>query len=1323
MRNLFKPLILAMGLAVFAARAEATPTSFPAGSLVLPSTATFQSDCGAVSIYGLVYDVLRANGWLTAHGYNPITIYYSIADDTTMGAGLGKKSVNRCRPSNLHSTVYVNNTAQIAATSADASWTDGCDFTLTGTAPLVQLVNNTNTGSTHDTAITTYNTLNKSIVSPQYPNVSLATASTVSYGGSPFIIKNDAPNGKLLGSDAATFLALVQGTLIANDSQGNAIDFSPFRSPTPSVNGSGVSSCKFGTDNYVNIHRTSVLFTAPTPRAFNNPPPRLALLDTNNGSGSPSPSVSLNGCGDSPQFTLTGTTAGCTAQNPVTFAVGDTIVVSGVKDNKYNGTWVATGVNLTLGVYHNVFTFDMGIANEASSTKGNVQPSFTAEPATKSVSGGILRNYLNNAGLSFNGAQGCPTGGTNVLNNNLCPQGSTAGQIYDAFDFADLANNKLALVDASGNARYQMIWTPHWDTSADSANPPSAAEVQALNYINTFLNGQTGLFAECASITSYEGTYEGGSAKVEGATPIQGNLQLQSCPDDGTGNCVVGGSTTFGFARNASAAPSGSLKNCSDITTTSGSCAYFAYPQDPFSQIADFAFQPTGGETHDWNPNTGSVYRPGVLTLISGVASLTNRAVLTTPGLMRGSGQVVTDWFTRNVKDNTVGKGNVAYLGGHDETGSVGATKLVLETLLQLGSSAPPVIPVTVEVSRNSPIAATLNSVPAIVQGSFESVTPLPAPPVIAAAGDIGVWTFPAVYGHLRATANTGIGTTAQKFGATTAIFDAANHIPTVNVGGCGAGKFQGSCRTIFTTTQTNSTGIVGPSTLAGAYPTMVFFEDGNAGTLGPLLAPGLTTIYTTIVDRVLAGVDDGTGNYIPKLGGVDRSTVAVIEPSTVAGVAAAGRPTMAYFGATDGMLHAVCASATASTPCSTLGTELWAFMPRTQLPFVELNTTRIDGSPHVADIFGNFGGATKSFHTILTFQTGSGSAVTGSTPAVYALDVTDPTAPKLLWEVTAPNTPTTPAVGVGLAMANGIVNIGGTSTNLLFAETNNGGTGGTGVVVSAINVEDGSIKWSWNTIYPAPGFHTAGDVVVPASGIPGGVVAVDKTGQGFTTDVVFGDLYGQMWLLDPATGASRYTSAGPVDRPLFEFTTDYHAFGSMPTIYSNGTKQYAIGVPGTFDDPADTWGALTPVAQTAIGVDLSTPQAAGQLTQASGTTYVPFQISLGALSGTNLQGSAQALVVGGQLFITLDNSDVNKASYGLGAQSGTMITYGFGIGVQSTTTIAGGAGSVANAGAQLFTGAGQSQQQMTAATTTVGPSVDTGMLPKLTRNLWLRTL
>ena len=72
-----------------------TSTAFPSGSLIIPTGAPFQDSCGAVSAYGLIYDVLRANPYLTAHGYTPITIWYTYLDT--------KQSPNRCVPTTLDS--------------------------------------------------------------------------------------------------------------------------------------------------------------------------------------------------------------------------------------------------------------------------------------------------------------------------------------------------------------------------------------------------------------------------------------------------------------------------------------------------------------------------------------------------------------------------------------------------------------------------------------------------------------------------------------------------------------------------------------------------------------------------------------------------------------------------------------------------------------------------------------------------------------------------------------------------------------------------------------------------------------------------------------------------------------------------------------------------------------------------------------------------------------------------------------------------------------------------------------------------------------------
>src|SRR6185312_14785025 len=117
----------------------------------LPTSASFQDDCGAVSVYGLVYDVLRANTWLAANGYTPITIHYAYNDT--------KGSPNRCVPTNLD-----------APPTNDPAWNDGCDFQITSaTAMPVTLVANANaTSAIYDASVTTIRTIGNTDVWPQY---------------------------------------------------------------------------------------------------------------------------------------------------------------------------------------------------------------------------------------------------------------------------------------------------------------------------------------------------------------------------------------------------------------------------------------------------------------------------------------------------------------------------------------------------------------------------------------------------------------------------------------------------------------------------------------------------------------------------------------------------------------------------------------------------------------------------------------------------------------------------------------------------------------------------------------------------------------------------------------------------------------------------------------------------------------------------------------------------------------------------------------------------------------------------------------------------
>ncbi len=164
-------------------------------------------------------------------------------------------------------------------------------------------------------------------------------------------------------------------------------------------------------------------------------------------------------------------------------------------------------------------------------------------------------------------------------------------------------------------------------------------------------------------------------------------------------------------------------------------------------------------------------------------------------------------------------------------------------------------------------------------------------------------------------------------------------------------------------------------------------------------------------------------------LGGVVHSQPAIIPASALVQDAPAGkhRPTVLYVGAYDGMLHALYVPSDGNDsgytgPAATLHNfnsdasstfvghtpftgaftaptqplaELWSFIPPGQLPLLKSNNARVDSSPAVIDVFGNFGGTgVREWHTVLVASAG------GSNREIFALDVTNPLKPVLLWDV-----------------------------------------------------------------------------------------------------------------------------------------------------------------------------------------------------------------------------------------------------------------------------------------------------------------------------------
>lgn len=118
-----------------------------------------------------------------------------------------------------------------------------------------------------------------------------------------------------------------------------------------------------------------------------------------------------------------------------------------------------------------------------------------------------------------------------------------------------------------------------------------------------------------------------------------------------------------------------------------------------------------------------------------------------------------------------------------------------------------------------------------------------------------------------------------------------------------------------------------------------------------------------------------------------------------------ASRTPVIYVGANDGMLHAFDAAN---------GNELWAFIPTAVLPklykladkdYASRHDYYVDGAPVVGDVYDTTAGAWK---TILVGGLNAGGN------AYYALDITDPASPSLLWEFTDTN--------LGLSFGNPII-------------------------------------------------------------------------------------------------------------------------------------------------------------------------------------------------------------------------------------------------------------------------------------------------------------
>jgi hypothetical protein len=716
--------------------------------------------------------------------------------------------------------------------------------------------------------------------------------------------------------------------------------------------------------------------------------------------------------------------------------------------------------------------------------------------------------------------------------------------------------------------------------------------------------------------------------------------------------------------------------------------------RDPLGQYGGITWTGLGGSKYNWRPVGG--YKAGV-----------HRPVYSDDTTQANGVKDGWDFCTWRFWDNDHEMGKLIYIGGfHFQDIKASGFRLLLHTLISDAIDTdfpepPGPDPTSREIVRSSPILAAVDGITTIYQGTLVAENPVPVFSEYLGSTSDELFRFPAVVGHFRGIDASQVpddGVEHDSLPPGAELFDAADGIPPVTASGCSS-HFTAGCRTVFT------------NTMSGKTPSKVFVNTANVDSLKPFMGAALSDAAgKTLISRVLAG-HKVSGAWVSRLGGIDRSTPAVIGRSPLVPL---DRPTVAYVGGTDGMLHAICVEA--SGKCEKAGQELWAYIPRTQLPRLRMNSARVDGSPKVSDVYGDFGGGGPSWKTVLVFQTGSGLATTPGATGVYALDVTDPTKPEILWEVNNTNLGTL-SMGTGLGVSMGPVRTANGLRFMVFVQTSNGGQGGAGFHVAALDARNGDLVWEHAQLYPEP--RNPDNPSVPATALPAGATAFSSKSVGTIDMVLVPSLYGEVWLLDAATGVSKLG-----EKPLFRFSSDFNPIGAPVTVFRQGVggTLRALVVSGGYVDDNVAWSppdvhqyavsfAVIPPGETELPID--------EKSEGSKPAR-QFTLDLGAGN----RGFAQTTVQGDELFIATDSADVNLSGYGLAGSSGQVRRFDTVTGEQvgETITTTGGAASIEVTGTTAYaTGSTRIDRKDLDDFEGEGAATELIFPPTVLRRLWLR--
>lgn len=389
----------------------------------------------------------------------------------------------------------------------------------------------------------------------------------------------------------------------------------------------------------------------------------------------------------------------------------------------------------------------------------------------------------------------------------------------------------------------------------------------------------------------------------------------------------------------------------------------------------------------------------------------------------------------------------------------------------------------------------------------------------------------------------------------------------------------------------------------------IVNFDDSNADALRPRLDPTGTRSLNwarALISSVRGKKDASETDPLPasdvrkRLGGIEHSTPAIFMRSPVVRDAVGNivnRDKIVFVGADDGMLHAFYAGSwetAAGGYGHGSGKEIWAYIPSALLPSLQNQTftdcnpgdyvqgcdqnvdpnqcvcpvfpaaVSVDSSPAIGDFFvddDNDPTTPNVWKTVLV-----GTAVTlapgqsrqsVNQGTVFALDVTDPYSPKLLWErtykdeadpaalkiernyypkgadhngghfpaayISGEDTHFDVNMGNSRGVAVGRVQVGTKLNTYVFLTSKwtnqvDTGTAGNphkvwGISAFALDFRTGDIVWATKILYTG---DTEGVNETPA--IPA-LMDIDDTG---TQDyAVFGDMQGRLWILRTSDGKS----------------------------------------------------------------------------------------------------------------------------------------------------------------------------------------------------------